>query len=248
MMDYKIHTNLKDVFNLFIPRPIKNNKKIEYYNLSCSFDIETTSTYAKSKHMDKEKVAYMYIWQACIDGEVFIGRTWGEFITFYDYLVEHFMTNPYKRLVIYVHNLSFEFQFLKDRLEWDRIFALDKRKPIQAVTVDGIEFRCSYILSGFSLAKLSDQLQKYKVEKKVGDLDYSLIRHSKTPLTEKEMGYCINDILVVYSYIMECMENDGNITKIPLTKTGYVRNYCRNKCFMKPRVASHQKSLKSIGT
>ena len=61
-------------------------------------------------------------------------------------------------------------------------------------------------------------------------MDYSLIRHSNTELTEKELGYCINDVLVVVAYIQETIEREGNITKIPLTKTGYVRNYTRNNC------------------
>ena len=61
---------------------------------------------------------------------------------------------------------------------------------------------------------------KYKIEKKVGDLDYSLLRHSNTHLTDTELGYCINDVKVVMAYIQEKIEHDGNIAKIPLTKTG----------------------------
>lgn len=65
-------------------------------------------------------------------------------------------------------------------------FSIDLRKPIYGITENGIEFRCSYLLSGYSLAKLGEQLHKYKCEKLVGDLDYSLLRHSKTPLTQKK--------------------------------------------------------------
>ena len=68
-------------------------------------------------------------------------------------------------------------------------------------------------------------------EKLVGNLDYSKIRHSKTPLTDEELAYCINDVKVVMSYIQEKIEMDGDITRIPLTNTGYVRNYCRKECF-----------------
>ena len=69
----------------------------------------------------------------------------------------------------------------------------------------------------------------------VGDLDYSKVRHSKTPLTKKEYGYCENDIRVLLSYIREKIEHDGDITKIPLTNTGYVRNYCRKACYKRWR-------------
>ena len=53
----------------------------------------------------------------------------------------------------------------------------------------------------------------------------------KTPLTEKEFGYCENDIRVLLSLIQEKIEQDGNIHKIPYTLTGYVRNFCRTRCF-----------------
>ena len=49
--------------------------KVCYYNIPCAFDIETTSFYDNS-----EKVGLMYIWQFGINGHVFIGRLWDEFI------------------------------------------------------------------------------------------------------------------------------------------------------------------------
>jgi len=61
------------------------------------------------------------------------------------------------------------------------------------------------------------------VEKKVGDLDYSLLRNSKTELTAEELGYCENDCLVVYYYIKKELEDYQRINKIPLTSTGHVR-------------------------
>lgn len=219
----------KVLVNFLEAEKIRTQKKIEYYNIPCSFDIETTSIKVQqSNQLDKR--AFMYIWQFCIGGYVVIGRTWDEFIELYDKLVEFFDTQRTVHLIIYVHNLSFEFQFLRKRLKWDSIFSLDNRKPVKAVTVDGIEFRCSYILSGYSLAKLSDQLTKYKIAKKSGDLDYSKIRGSNTPLTKKELSYCVNDVLVVVAYIQELIEREGDITKLPITKTGFVRKYCRDMC------------------
>lgn len=107
---------------------------------------------------------------------------------------------------------------------------MDTRKPLYALTKNGIEFRCSYLLSGYSLQVLGENLTKYKVEKAVGDLDYRLIRHSRTVLTDKEWGYILNDGLVVMAHIQEEIERLGDITKLPLTKTGYVRNLCKEEC------------------
>ena len=212
---------------------IKTNKKIEYFNISCSFDIETTSFYENN-----EKRAIMYEWTLGLNNAVVAGRKWEEFIDAIHLIVKQLNLNLNKRLIIYVHNLAFEFQFMRKWFEWENVFSVNDRKPVYALTSEGIEFRCSYILSGYGLASLGKKLRKYPVEKMVGDLDYSLKRHAETELTEKEWKYCEHDVRVVMSYIQECIEREGNITKIPLTKTGYVRTYCRNACMYE---GSHKK-------
>lgn len=204
---------------------IRKGKTEKIGNVPCVFDIEASSFYK-----DEEKQCTMYAWVLGINGKCIRGRTWYEFIISLNKITEYYKLNIEKRLIIYVHNLSYEFQWFKNYFEWEKVFATDTRKPLYAITKSGIEFRCSYLLSGYSLEKLSENLTKYKVLKKVGDLDYKLIRHSRTPLTEKEWGYILNDGLVVMAYIQEEIERMGNITKIPLTKTGYVRQLCRKKC------------------
>lgn len=218
-----------DIEALFKNVSMKKRKKwkMEYYDIPVCFDIETSSFYDHG-----EKAATMYIWMFSIDDNIIIGRTWDEFILLCDKLVSHFSLHPkFRRMIIYVQNLSFEFQWFCQRFTWQKVFALDNRIPLTALTDKGIEFRCSYRLSGYSLEKMGENLVKYKIPKMVGDLDYSKIRHSKTPLTDKEMGYCLNDVRVLSAYIREKIENENGITKIPLTKTGYVRNYCRQHIF-----------------
>lgn len=219
--------------------PTCHHMGITYYNIPCSFDIETSSFYNND-----EKVAIMYEWTFGINGLVIIGRTWKQFILMMKVISNYLATDPKHRLVCYIHNLGYEFQFMRRYFEWYKIFALEERRPIYALTEDGIEFRCSYLLSGYSLAKLGENLLKYKVKKMVGDLDYNLIRHSRTKLTDKELQYCINDVLVVMNYIQEKLETESKICYIPKTNTGYVRNYCRNYCFYeygKSRKKSHKK-------
>ena len=208
-----------------------NNQRISYYNIVCAFDIETTSFKDKpTKEDHNEKRGLMYIWQLAINGHVIIGRTWDEFIDVIKEIECILQTDKYTRLIIYVHNLAFEFQWFRYYFKWDKVFAIDKRKPIYAITTTGIEFRCSYILTNYSLAKLGEQLHKYKVDKLVGDLDYKLLRHPKTELSDKELQYCINDVLVVSAYIQEQIEKEKYIHKIPLTCTGYCRRYVRHNC------------------
>lgn len=199
--------------------------KAKYYNVSCAFDIEVSSFYEND-----EKRACMYIWMLGIGGYCVIGRTWEEFRQTINKLVNYLGLSTKLCLPIYVHNLSYEFQFIKDMFEWDAVFAIDERKPNYCRTIDGIEFRCSYQLSGYSLAMVGKNLTKYKVRKLEGDLDYNKVRHSKTPLTDEEMAYCVHDVLVVMAYIQECIDIEGDVTKIPNTKTGYVRRAVKRNC------------------
>ena len=206
----------------------KKKESIVYYNVPCSFDIETTSTVVHSVN----KFAFMYEWTFGIKSpdHICYGRTWEEFLNLCKELIEKLDLNLNKRLIIYVHNLSYEFQFMRKFFQWETVFAVDERKPIKAVTINGIEFRDSYILSGYSLAKLAENLVSHKIEKLVGDLDYSLCRNSKTELAPQELAYCNNDVEIVIDYIEEQIQQYGNITKIPLTNTGRVRQYVKNNC------------------
>ena len=200
--------------------------KVHYLNIPISFDIETSSFYEGIA-----KKAIMYIWTCNVNGTTFIGRTWNQFKQLLDIISEVFGLIKYnKRCIIYVHNLEYEFQFMRKWFDWHDIFADDKRQPLYAVTKGGVEFRCSYRLSGYSLAKLADELRYYKTKKMVGDLDYSLIRHTNTPLTDKELKYCTQDTQVVVCYIQEEIDKNGDIAHIPYTKTGYVRRYCQDEC------------------
>lgn len=210
---------------------VKNNKKVTYFNIPAAFDIETSSFYDFQSTGEPEKRSCMYLWNLGINGYVIEGRTWEQFESLIKNISEFLDTTSNRILIIYVHNLSFEFQYLRGRFEWEKVFSLEKKKPIRALTTLGIEFRCSYLLSGYSLAKLGEQLTKYKVQKLVGDLDYTKIRNCITPLTEKERRYAENDVRVVMAYIQEKIETDGDISQIPLTKTGYVRIFCRKMCF-----------------
>ena len=206
---------------------IVEDNRVFYYNCPASFDIETSSFYNE----DGEKRACMYIWQMGFNGTVIYGRTWEEWLNCLEQLVDYLELDETHRLIIYVHNLGYEFQFIRKFFDWDKVFAIKQRRPVYALC-KGLEFRCSLFLSNYALAYIGDNLlHKYPVKKLVGDLDYSKLRHSKTPLTEQELAYCINDVRVVVSYIQEKIEQDGDITKIPLTNTGYVRNYCRKECF-----------------
>lgn len=200
-----------------------SKNKIKYINIPAAFDIEVSSW-----DENGDKRASMYIWMMGISDYVFYGRTWNEWLNALQVIADSFNLGHDRHLICGVHNLAYEFQFIRKHLKWSKVFATDQRKPLECFSELGIVFRCTYMLSGESLDAVG---KKIGVEKKSGQLDYNLIRHSQTPLTPAEMEYCEYDILVVLAYIQSQITlNGGKITKIPLTKTGYVRNYCRREC------------------
>lgn len=260
MINFKLHTTIyrpTDIINVLTMAVddsmwSKGKGGVKVLNCPISFDIETSSFYRDGKGatynynqisqlgVKMEKCSLMYVWQFGVNGYVLMGRTWSEFVKMITDISHYLELSDKRKAIIYVHNLSFEFQFIRSLFEWSKVFSIDVRKPVYAITNNGIEFRCSYLLSGYSLAKVGEHLQKYKCTKMVGDLDYQLIRHTETPLSLQEIQYCVNDVKVVMCYIQEEIERNNGITNIPLTKTGYVRKYCRSKCLRYYDETSHK--------
>ena len=151
-----------------------------------SFDIETSSFYDNLIVRPENKRGLMYAWVFGIEDYTIIGRTWEDMLYLFDLVTEILELSLENRIIVYVHNLGFDFQFFRPYFEFDRVFALDMRDPLQAITENGIEFRCSYKLSGYALAKVGEHLTRHTVRKMVGDLDNSLIRTPFTSLSKKE--------------------------------------------------------------
>ena len=239
---YNIHDFPYGKFR-FVKTLSQRNKAVA--NVVATFDIETTT-------IDKRKVGgkvegFMYIWQFCIDGLVVMGRTWDEYIEFMKKLTTVMFINFQKHLIVYVHNLSFEFQFIYRFFNWHSVFAKEKREVLKAVTEDGVEYRCSYYLSNMSLAKFCEQSPHCVFRKQDGDdFDYRKIRTPRTHMTEYELSYCYCDVRGLWETICDKLEED-NLLTIPMTSTGYVRRDCRNAMKKNPENRKmFQKSALSV--
>lgn len=185
-----------------------------YLSIVCAFDIETSRL--------NEDESFMYIWQAQIGPYTVSGRSWKEFFRMLKRLAAGLDPDVY--MVFYVHNLSFEFQFLQGRYHFkeDEVFCLDSRKILKCDILEHFEFRCSYIHSNMSLSLF---LEKMGVpDQKQKGYDYDKIRYPWTPLTNEEMLYCVNDVKgLVQAITVEMLHDGDNLYTIPLTSTGYVR-------------------------
>ena len=187
----------------------------KYKNLVCAFDIETTK-------VDNDQ-SIMYVWQFQVDDYCTVfGRYWSEFLTFCKKLKAQCGG---AWIVAYVHNLSFEFQFLRGIYEFseEEVFCLAGRKILKCDMFDFLELRCSYHQNNTDLDTLARQWGKTRKEsgKK---FDYSKTRYPWTRLTRKERKYIQADVVA----LVEAMKGKmayfkDSLYTVCLTSTGYVR-------------------------
>lgn len=193
-------------------------KKRHYVGITTAFDIETTL-------IDDIEQSVMYIWQWQFGTDyTVIGRTWKEFVDLQNRVRKCLPEGFW--LVTYVHNLSYEFQYLKSVYSFtpEEVFAVASRKPIKCDMYGCFEFRCSYKLTNMSLKQFTSKMRVEHQKLSGEEFDYSVKRYPWTPLSEEELEYCVNDVLGLVEAINALMERDRDtLQSIPLTSTGYVR-------------------------
>ena len=210
-----------------IARNYNRRNKVDktlFRNCMCAFDIETT-------YLDEIEQSIMYIWQFAVmdlrtDNIWYcFGRTWDEFIELLNSFYHDGIT-----IMIWVHNLSYEFQFLRHWLPFvkDKVFSLKSRKVVRA-DIDGIQFRCSYIQTNKSLDAFTKDMGVVHQKLSGVIFDYSKKRFPWTEMTQEELQYCCNDVvgLLEAMRVRMKMEND-TLYSLPLTSTGYVRRLAKN--------------------
>lgn len=173
--------------------------------------------------------------------------------------------NKSKILIIYAHNLGYDIEsirtiihytynpsYIEDGMTHHKMtnegieeikecaqLHADAHNPIFVMDGRGYEFRDSLIYCGGMSLDSFTKTNPPQYRKAVGDLDYKLLRHSETPLTEKEYFYCFQDVnALAYRIHEEIREHEGKIAQLELTNTGKVRHYVRNKCKGKKGSAS----------
>lgn len=209
-----------------------NQRRTQYFDTICAFDIETSLYDFGGEHPE----SIMYLWQFGIEniGAIY-GRTWNEYQDFQRKLFDSLRSKK-AILNIWVHNLAYEFQFLRGIYDFqpEDVFLLDRRLPLKAQTGRAL-YRCSYKQTNMGLAEFTKKM-KVKHQKLSGDdFDYKKQRFPWTPLTATELQYGENDVMGLIESIRIEMNNDGDsLYSIPDTSTGYVRRdvkkatyYCR---------------------
>lgn len=194
----------------------RTKKRVKYKDIITAFDIETT------RLADIEQ-SVMYVWQWQFDEDyTVVGRTWEQFVAFQRKIAKILDDSV---LVVFVHNLSYEFQFLRGIYQFspDEVFAIKSRKVLKCNMHGCFEFRCSYFHSNMNLDTYTKKMG-VKHKKLTGTFDYEKIRYPWTELSNDELAYCVHDVQGLVEAIKIEMEHDGdNLYTFPLTSTGYVR-------------------------
>jgi len=237
-MSYTVYQGLpinKIDFNVVRAAGSKYRNKFVCDDIMC-FDTEATNGFIINNKVvpfnydnpkpfkECEKHSLVYFWSFAINDNIFIGR---ELYDFLDLIKELHQYCPFYK-IIYIHNLSYDFNFLLNILKFDSVFARKSRHPLVAnVNKFNIEFRCSYLLTNLSLESWGDAYN-LSIKKKVGSLDYTKIRTPLTEMTSEEIEYGVYDVLTMVKGLTYYKENYKNVYNIPLTHTGKMRRECES--------------------
>lgn len=201
--------------------------KIKYLDTYIALDTETAHN-----HDIEKPIAWVYQWAFLFDGKMYSGRYVTELVQQLHQIALDCEAGGNKRIVCYVHNLSYDITYLHKFLIQEfntepKILAIKPHKILTYI-IGGIEFRCSYLLSNMSLDKWAEHLNCTH-KKLVGAINYDKIITPNDTLTETQWDYQYEDVYTLSECIDKTLEyNNDTITTIPLTSTGYVRRDVRN--------------------
>lgn len=211
--------------------PVLHFKKLQRNHKIIKFASDFMCLDTETSHID-EATGWVYQWAICIKQNSFVyGRTPSELIDFLVRMAEHYKLTDEKKVICYVHNLSYDLAYLKKfLLRYDpnlNTLAIDNHTVL---TVDMLGFRlvCSYKLTNLSLAVLSDKYAK-RYLKATGEIDYAVVRYQDTELTSTDWLYMFSDVASQYDGVFEYlkMNNYSFVADAPFTSTGFVRADCR---------------------
>ncbi len=199
-------------------------KQRTYINDFITMDIETSTIGRSTDHA----IAFTYSIAVYVTSKCLLFRTWRDYKRFIDEISMRMNLTKHNRLTCYVHNLPYEFQFMRNFMHIDEVFATQPRKVVKCYN-KGIEYRCSYKLTNMGLARFTASIPNLKHGKLSGaDFDYYKLRTPSTILTPSELDYIYNDVAGLYEALDFTIKNDDyNIATIPNTSTGFVRNELR---------------------
>lgn len=204
----------------------KWNQNKTVYEYAADFAVLDTET----SHADLT-TGWIYQWAVKWRGIYIYGRKPTEIIELLHMFCRKYQLNDKRRIIIYIHNASYDLQYLKDYLfEYDpkiTVMATDAHTFL-ITDVCGFRILCSYKLSNMSLDMFSS-IYAEKYIKAVGTIDYTLARYQDSELPAVDWHYMFSDVASQYDAIKNYLLINGydRAYKAPFTSTGFVRANCR---------------------
>ena len=199
-------------------------KGSKYCDVPISFDIETTN-------LDSGE-SFMILWGFSFFNKYHItGRSWEEFVSFFDEL-EYYLKDWNLNIIIWVHNLNFEYaflyEFMKDKIK--SVFAKGEHDILDFKT-SRTWWKCSAKLVRLPLDKACD-MYGTKTKKLCGSWDYKKIRTKNDELSEEEKQYFIHDLDATNDLIEEVKKQKDikKLVQMPMTLTGFSRRKLKKSC------------------
>lgn len=199
----------------------KPRRKEKYYSQIIALDTET------SKY--SEDILFITDWTLTIeDFGCIYGNRAADLMDCLQTLCKTIVASESNRAIIYVHNYSYDYMFLRNHL-FERFgmpagaLAVKPHKYITMRFETGIEFRDSYILTGRSLEKFAADMGT-AVQKQVGLWDYKKFRTPGSARTPQEIKYVCADTIALVQGLREFFrQHKCNTATVELTQTGFVR-------------------------
>lgn len=238
------------MFNFSLLQKLKDEKRgrgnpghhfdFQYLSGINAFDLEDSKII-----IDNVKHGLVYLWTLNVCDTNIIGRSIDDFIECCETICEYIPDG--KRIVVWIHNLSHEFQFLKDFFDMEEVFCPVSRQPIRALMNQKIELRDTWYL--FGKQSLDDACASMGIEGKMQGFDHEVVRTPETELTNDEIMYNVVDVIRTKQIVeLKLKQCNDNLYTVPFTSTGYTREKVKKVrrelpwlSTLKPNFETHEK-------
>lgn len=206
---------------------VKKYHNQNYYNIPACFDSETTAI----KNTKGETIAcYDVLWQIAIDN---IALFVTDGVQCVKALRKISSASCGKKLIIYCHNLDYDFSFLCNYLSKEDItdYFIIRNKISKIILWENIEIRDSLMLTGGSLDKaVIEFLGKDSIfRKKYGSWDYEKIRSRKWDYSDNEIVYAAYDVFALNAVIAKISNiYHCSIAALAVTRTSFIAREIKN--------------------
>ena len=167
------------------------------------------------------EVSTCFLWAVSVAGQIATGTSLYDFRDFCFELAEAAGHD----FVMMVYNTTEFFQFVRKYFDDPEVFADKEREPLDAKLLPGLHLRSGKMLSGMSLQELGKQ---YNCAIRLPSYEFpALGSDSDIPLDV--IALVQEEARAMELLLAEHIRRAGSIAKVPMTKTGYVRRYLRDR-------------------